>query len=71
MVTLHHLPVCIVGEFTDCVCVYVGGMPAPDQSPVMEEGLLLNIRDTSTGRRMEKDTTANNILASVKEQVQF
>uniref|UniRef100_A0A3P8VP42 Plakophilin 4 n=1 Tax=Cynoglossus semilaevis TaxID=244447 RepID=A0A3P8VP42_CYNSE len=45
-----------------------GGMPAPDQSPVMEEGLLLNIRDTSTGRRMEKDTTANNILASVKEQ---
>lgn len=58
-----------------CVCVYVcacvpaGGMPAPEQSPVTEEGLLLTIRDSSTGRNMEADNTANNILASVKEQV--
>ncbi|CAL9690329.1 unnamed protein product [Knipowitschia caucasica] len=41
-------------------------MPAPEQSPGMEEGPLLKIR--STGRSMEKDTTANHILASVKEQ---
>lgn len=33
-----------------------------------EEGLLLTIRDSSTGRNMEADNTANNILASVKEQ---
>lgn len=43
-------------------------MPAPEQSPVTEEGLLLTIRDSSTGRNMEGDNTANNILASVKEQ---
>uniref|UniRef100_UPI0037E72798 plakophilin-4-like isoform X2 n=1 Tax=Semicossyphus pulcher TaxID=241346 RepID=UPI0037E72798 len=43
-------------------------MPAPEQSPVTEEGLLLTIRDSSTGRSMEADNTANNILASVKEQ---
>ncbi|KAF3694910.1 Plakophilin-4 p0071 [Channa argus] len=43
-------------------------MPAPEQSPVTEEGLLLNIRNSSTGRNMEADNTANNILASVKEQ---
>uniref|UniRef100_A0A7N6FLX2 Plakophilin 4 n=1 Tax=Anabas testudineus TaxID=64144 RepID=A0A7N6FLX2_ANATE len=43
-------------------------MPAPEQSPVTEEGLLLTIRDSSTGRTMEADNTANNILASVKEQ---
>lgn len=53
-----------------CVCVFcTGGMPAPEQSPVTEEGLLLTIRDSSTGRNMEADNTANNILASVKEQV--
>lgn len=54
-----------------CVCVSVraGGMPAPEQSPVTEEGLLLTIRNSSTGRNMEADSTANNILASVKEQV--
>lgn len=52
-----------------CVCVHTGGMPAPEQSPVTEEGLLLTIRDSSTGRTMEADNTANNILASVKEQV--
>ncbi|XP_016536309.1 plakophilin-4-like isoform X2 [Poecilia formosa] len=45
-----------------------GGMPAPEQSPVTEEGLLLTIRDSSAGRKMETDNTANNILASVKEQ---
>ncbi|XP_047456271.1 plakophilin-4 isoform X3 [Mugil cephalus] len=45
-----------------------GGMPAPEQSPVTEEGLPLTIRDSSTGRNMEADRTANNILASVKEQ---
>uniref|UniRef100_A0A3B4V4L9 Plakophilin 4 n=1 Tax=Seriola dumerili TaxID=41447 RepID=A0A3B4V4L9_SERDU len=43
-------------------------MPAPEQSPGTEEGLLLTIRDSSTGRNMEADNTANNILASVKEQ---
>ncbi|XP_074550291.1 plakophilin-4 isoform X4 [Halichoeres trimaculatus] len=43
-------------------------MPAPEQSPVTEEGLLLTIRDRSTGRNMEAEHTANNILASVKEQ---
>nr|XP_046260028.1 plakophilin-4 isoform X2 [Scatophagus argus] len=43
-------------------------MPAPEQSPVTEEGLLLTIRDSSAGRNMEADNTATNILASVKEQ---
>nr|XP_020499784.1 plakophilin-4 isoform X1 [Labrus bergylta]XP_020499785.1 plakophilin-4 isoform X1 [Labrus bergylta] len=43
-------------------------MPAPEQSTVTEEGLLLTIRDRSTGRNMEAENTANNILASVKEQ---
>lgn len=54
-----------------CVCVFIltGGMPAPEQSPVTEEGLLLTICNSSTGRNMEADNTANNILASVKEQV--
>lgn len=53
------------------VCGHTGGMPAPEQSPVTEEGLLLTIHDSSTGRKMEADNTANNILASVKEQVVF
>ncbi|KAM9851018.1 plakophilin-4 [Aulostomus maculatus] len=43
-------------------------MPVPEQTPVTEEGLLLTIRNSSTGRSMEADNTANNILASVKEQ---
>ncbi|XP_037343837.2 plakophilin-4 isoform X5 [Pungitius pungitius] len=43
-------------------------MPAPEQSPMTEEGLLLTICNRSTGRNMEADSTANNILASVKEQ---
>lgn len=46
-------------------------MPAPEQSAVTEEGLLLTIRDSSAGRKMETNNTANNILASVKEQVGF
>lgn len=62
------------GDQIICVCVcacvfHAGGMPAPEQSPVTEERLLLTIRDSSTGRNMEADNTANNILASVKEQV--
>lgn len=54
------------------VCLSAGGMPAPEQSPVTEDGLLLTIREGTqhTNRNMEADTTANNILASVKEQVQ-
>ncbi|XP_035762620.1 plakophilin-4-like [Neolamprologus brichardi] len=71
---------CIAGvvrlHFSASLCLRVfarartqsGGMPAPEQSPVTEEGLLLTIRDSSTGRNMEADNTANNILASVKEQ---
>ncbi|KAM9803576.1 plakophilin-4-like isoform X2 [Syngnathus typhle] len=47
---------------------FKGGMPVPEQSPVMEEGLLLTSRGHSTGRGMEPNNTANNILASVKEQ---
>ncbi|XP_068184941.1 plakophilin-4-like isoform X2 [Antennarius striatus] len=43
-------------------------MPAPEQSPVTEEGLLLTVRDHFAGRNMEADRTANTILASVKEQ---
>ncbi|XP_048094289.1 LOW QUALITY PROTEIN: plakophilin-4-like [Alosa alosa] len=43
-------------------------MPAPEQSPVMEEGLLLPIRDRTANHGMEPDSTATNILASVKEQ---
>ncbi|XP_077584037.1 plakophilin-4 isoform X3 [Stigmatopora nigra] len=43
-----------------------GGMPVPEQSPVMEEGLLS--RSRSSGRNMELKSMANNILASVKEQ---
>uniref|UniRef100_A0A8C6V1S2 Plakophilin 4 n=1 Tax=Neogobius melanostomus TaxID=47308 RepID=A0A8C6V1S2_9GOBI len=42
-------------------------MPAPEQGPGMEEGHLLKTH-RPTGRSMEVDTTANNILASVKEQ---
>ncbi|XP_028846516.1 plakophilin-4-like isoform X5 [Denticeps clupeoides] len=43
-------------------------MPAPEQNPMMEEGLLLSIRDGATNHSMEPDRTATNILASVKEQ---
>ncbi|XP_076858667.1 plakophilin-4-like isoform X3 [Brachyhypopomus gauderio] len=44
------------------------GMPAPDQSPVSEEGLLLPVREELANHGMESESTANNILASVKEQ---
>ncbi|XP_051938629.1 plakophilin-4-like isoform X2 [Hippocampus zosterae] len=43
-------------------------MPVPEQSPVMGEGLLLTSRSRSAGRSTEPINTANNILASVKEQ---
>ncbi|XP_063070100.1 plakophilin-4-like isoform X2 [Engraulis encrasicolus] len=44
------------------------GMPAPEPSPAMEEGLMLPIRDGVANHSMEPDSTATNILASVKEQ---
>ncbi|XP_035379668.1 plakophilin-4-like isoform X3 [Electrophorus electricus] len=44
------------------------GMPAPEQSPVSEEGLLLPVREGLASHNMESDGAANNILASVKEQ---
>lgn len=67
-VCLHaHGLVCVYNVL--CVSVHTEGMPAPKQSPVTEEGLLLTIRDSSTARNMETDNTTNNILASVKEQV--
>ncbi|XP_030641804.1 plakophilin-4-like [Chanos chanos] len=45
-----------------------GGMPAPEQNPVSEEGLLLPLREGLPAHGMESDSTATNILASVKEQ---
>jgi len=46
-----------------------GEMPAPEQTPVVEEGLLQATQETSTSPGMEPETTATTILASVKEQV--
>ncbi|NP_001006529.2 plakophilin-4 [Gallus gallus] len=43
-------------------------MPAPEQTPVVEEGLLQATQETSTSPGMEPETTATTILASVKEQ---
>uniref|UniRef100_A0A8C4V834 Plakophilin 4 n=1 Tax=Falco tinnunculus TaxID=100819 RepID=A0A8C4V834_FALTI len=43
-------------------------MPAPEQTPMVEEGLPQTTRETSTGPGMEPETTATTILASVKEQ---
>ncbi|XP_066542256.1 plakophilin-4-like isoform X2 [Hoplias malabaricus] len=43
-------------------------MPAPEQSPLSEEGLLLPVREGLANHDMESESTANNILASVKEQ---
>uniref|UniRef100_A0A8C8R8B1 Plakophilin 4 n=1 Tax=Pelusios castaneus TaxID=367368 RepID=A0A8C8R8B1_9SAUR len=43
-------------------------MPAPEQTPLVEEGLQQTTQDTSTGPGMEPETTATTILASVKEQ---
>ncbi|XP_060786359.1 plakophilin-4-like isoform X1 [Neoarius graeffei] len=48
--------------------ILAGGMPAPKQSPVSEEGILLSIKDQLSNHSMETESTANNILASVKEQ---
>lgn len=44
-------------------------MPAPEQSPMVEEGLPQTAQETSAGPGMEPETTATTILASVKEQV--
>ncbi|KAF5899662.1 plakophilin-4 isoform X9, partial [Clarias magur] len=46
----------------------IGGMPTPELSPMSEEGLLLPIKDQLANHNMESESTANNILASVKEQ---
>ncbi|KAM6307244.1 plakophilin-4 isoform 1-T1 [Aegotheles albertisi] len=43
-------------------------MPAPEQTPVVEEGLPQTTQEASTGPGMEPETTATTILASVKEQ---
>nr|XP_013800605.1 PREDICTED: plakophilin-4 isoform X2 [Apteryx mantelli mantelli] len=43
-------------------------MPAPEQTPMVEEGLPQTAQETSTGPGMEPETTATTILASVKEQ---
>ncbi|NXJ77989.1 PKP4 protein, partial [Trogon melanurus] len=43
-------------------------MPAPEQTPMVEEGLPQPAQETSTGPGMEPETTATTILASVKEQ---
>ncbi|NXY89106.1 PKP4 protein, partial [Alcedo cyanopectus] len=43
-------------------------MPAPEQTPMVEEGLPQTAQETSTGPGMEAETTATTILASVKEQ---
>lgn len=44
-------------------------MPAPEQTPMVEEGLPQTAQETSTSPGMEPETTATTILASVKEQV--
>uniref|UniRef100_A0A8B9F3M6 Plakophilin 4 n=1 Tax=Amazona collaria TaxID=241587 RepID=A0A8B9F3M6_9PSIT len=43
-------------------------MPAPEQTPMVEEGLPQTAQEASTGPGMEPETTATTILASVKEQ---
>ncbi|NWU65892.1 PKP4 protein, partial [Pterocles burchelli] len=43
-------------------------MPAPEQTPMVEEGLPQTTQETSPGPGMEPETTATTILASVKEQ---
>ncbi|KAM9123273.1 plakophilin-4 isoform 5-T5 [Pangshura tecta] len=43
-------------------------MPAPEQTPLVEEGLQQTTQETSKGPGMEPETTATTILASVKEQ---
>nr|XP_005495062.3 plakophilin-4 [Zonotrichia albicollis] len=55
-----------------CSCLsalgILGKMPAPEQSPMVEEGLPQTAQEASTGPGMEPETTATTILASVKEQ---
>ncbi|XP_062434114.1 plakophilin-4 isoform X2 [Rhea pennata] len=43
-------------------------MPAPEQTPMVEEGLPQTAQESSAGPGMEPETTATTILASVKEQ---
>ncbi|XP_056649870.1 plakophilin-4 isoform X10 [Monodelphis domestica] len=43
-------------------------MPAPEQTPLVEEGLQQTSQEASTDPGMEPETTATTILASVKEQ---
>uniref|UniRef100_A0A8D0HI11 Plakophilin 4 n=1 Tax=Sphenodon punctatus TaxID=8508 RepID=A0A8D0HI11_SPHPU len=43
-------------------------MPAPEQTPLVEEGLQQTTQETSTSPGMEPEATATTILASVKEQ---
>ncbi|NXP02481.1 PKP4 protein, partial [Thinocorus orbignyianus] len=43
-------------------------MPAPEQTPMVEEGLPQTTQEPSTGPGMEAEATATTILASVKEQ---
>ncbi|XP_073503232.1 plakophilin-4 isoform X7 [Phyllobates terribilis] len=43
-------------------------MPAPEQTPMMEEGLQKAPQDASSNTGVEPESTATNILASVKEQ---
>lgn len=45
-----------------------GEMPAPEQTPMVEEGLQTT-QETATSPGMEPEATATTILASVKEQV--
>ncbi|XP_053554301.1 plakophilin-4 isoform X5 [Bombina bombina] len=43
-------------------------MPAPEQTPLIEEGMQKITNEAPTSSNMEPETTATNILASVKEQ---
>uniref|UniRef100_A0A6I8PW76 Plakophilin 4 n=1 Tax=Xenopus tropicalis TaxID=8364 RepID=A0A6I8PW76_XENTR len=45
-----------------------GGMPVPEQTPLMEEALQKIPQAAPSNTGMEPETTATNILASVKEQ---
>ncbi|KAM4697533.1 plakophilin-4 [Rhinophrynus dorsalis] len=45
-----------------------GAMPAPEQTPLMEEGMQKIAQEAPSSTGMEPETTATNILASVKEQ---
>ncbi|XP_053327848.1 plakophilin-4 isoform X2 [Spea bombifrons] len=45
-----------------------GAMPAPEQTPLMEDGHQKVAQEAPPNAGMEPETTATNILASVKEQ---